>query len=395
MKAVTIPKAGKPEVLEIRNYPDPRPRSREVSIKVAAAGVNFADIQARMGLYPDAPGPPLVVGYEVAGEILEVGGIDRTQMQEAESNDTADGKSAAGDVTGKSAARDVSGKTAGSGESAPNDASAKASNRFSPGDRVLALTRFNGYSETVVVPQDQVFPVPDNLSLAEAAAIPVNYLTAWQLTEMGGLKNGDTLLIHNAGGGVGLAALDLARRRGARTIGTASAGKHERLIERGLDIAIDYRTENWVERVLEHTNGKGADLIFDPIGGSNWKKSIRALRPTGRLGMYGVSEVTRSFFPGSLKFLSVLGRMPFYTPVQLMNQNKGVYGVNIGRLWNEKQKVMQWALAILEGAKEGWIRPHVDAVFTFEQAAEAHRYIEERRNFGKVLLTPGKLSDSG
>lgn len=358
MRVVTISRTGGPGVLEIRNVPDPHPGPGEVSIKVSAAGINFADILARKGLYPDAPRPPAVAGYEIAGEVLEV--------SEYASSKTAPGVM---DAT-------------------------EPSKRFAPGDRVLALTRFNGYSETVVVPQHQVFPVPENLSPAEAAAIPVNYLTAWQLAEMGCLKGGDTLLIHNAGGGVGLAALDLARRRGARTIGTASAWKHEPLIGRGLDVAIDYRTEDWVGQVLEHTGGRGVDLIFDPVGGSNWKKSFKTLRPTGRLGMFGVSEVTQSPLPGPLKFLSVLRRIPFYTPLQLMNQNKGVYGVNIGRLWQEKQKVMQWALAILEGAKEGWIRPQVDAVFSFEQAAEAHRYIEERRNFGKVLLTPGKLSDS-
>ncbi|MDG5767115.1 medium chain dehydrogenase/reductase family protein [Balneolales bacterium ANBcel1] len=339
MKAVTIPKTGGPQVLEIREYPDPVPKPGEVVIKVAAAGVNFADILARRGLYPDGPKLPAVVGYEVSGLIAETGG---------------------------------------GSESA----------QFSSGDRVVALTRFNGYADTVAVPADQVFPLPDNLSLPEAAAIPVNYLTAWQLAEMGGLQEGDTLLIHNAGGGVGLAALDIARKRGARTIGTASAGKHERLKARGLDVAIDYRTENWVERVMEHTDGRGVDLIFDPLGGSNWKKSFQALSATGRLGLFGVSEVTESGLMGPLKFLSVMRKMPFYTPVQLMNQNKGVYGVNVGRLWNEKAKLKKWAEAILDGAGQGWIAPHVDAAFTFEQAAEAHRYIEERKNFGKVVLTP-------
>ncbi len=355
MKAVTITRTGGPEVLEIRNYPAPEPGPGEVALKVTAAGINFADILARKGLYPDGPKLPAVIGYEVAGEILKVGEETGTET---------------GSEAGKKA-----GKKAGS-------------KPFKPGDRVLALTRFNGYAEIVVVPEEQVFLVPDHLALVQAAAIPVNYLTAWQLVEMSGLQQGDTLLIHNAGGGVGLAALDLARRRGARTIGTASAGKHDRLSERGLDMAIDYRTEDWVKCVLEHTEGRGPDVIFDPLGGTHWKKSFKALRATGRLGLFGVSEITESRLMGPMKFLSVMRRMPFYTPVQLMNQNKGVYGVNIGRLWTEKQKIRKWAEAILEGAKKGWIRPHVDAAFTFEEAAEAHRYIEERKNFGKVVLTP-------
>lgn len=340
MKAVAITKTGGPEALQVREYPDPQPGSRELSVKVTAAGVNFADILARKGLYPDGPPLPAVVGYEVAGEVLECG---------------------------------------------------KEVRRFRAGDKVLALTRFQGYSEMVVVPEDQVFHIPENLSSSQAAAIPVNYLTAWQLVEMGGLKKDETLVIHNAGGGVGLAALEIARKRGARTIGTASAWKHERLLERGLDVAIDYRTEDWVDQVQHHTDGKGADLIFDPLGGSNWKKSFLALRPAGRLGLFGVSEMTRSGLYGPLKFFSVLQRMPFYTPIRLMNTNKGVYGVNLGRMWTEKKKVGQWAKAILNVAKRGWIHPYIDAAFTFEQAPEAHRYLEERKNFGKVLLVPGGI----
>lgn len=336
MKAATITRSGGPEVIEVRDYPDPVPGPDEISIKVSAAGVNFADILARRGLYPDAPKPPVVVGYEVAGTILK---------------------------TGKNVSR-------------------------KPGERVLALTRFHGYSEIVVVKDDQVFRVPDNLTLSQAAAIPVNYLTAWQLSEMGGLGKDDVLLVHNAGGGVGLAALDIARHRGAKTIGTASASKHDRLLDRGYDHVIDYRTESWTERVREITGGRGVDLVFDPLGGASWKSSYRVLAPSGRLGMFGVSEVTTSRLAGPLKYLSVMRRLPFYTPIQLMNGNKGVYGVNVGRLWNEKKKVRRWAEAILAGAGEGWISPHIDAAFKLEEAAEAHRYIEERKNFGKVILLP-------
>ncbi|MFO8029083.1 MAG: medium chain dehydrogenase/reductase family protein [Cyclonatronaceae bacterium] len=355
MKAVTITRTGGPDVLQVRDYPDPRPAQGELTIRVGAAGVNFADILARKGLYPDGPGLPGVVGYEVAGEVLRVG------------------KSAAGKVRR---------------ENTKGGESASPSSPFKPGDRVVALTRFSGYSEIVTVPLEQVFSIPDTLTFPEAAAIPVNYLTAWQLVEMGGLKRGDNLLIHNAGGGVGLAALSIARHLGARTLGTASPGKHERLKERGLDVAIDYRRGDWVKAVLHHTDGRGADVIFDPLGGANWKQSWRALRSTGRLGMFGVSEVTTSTLPGPLRYVPLLQRMPFYTPVQLMNNNKGVYGVNIGRLWSEKEKIRQWAETILSGVDKGWIRPHVDAIFTFEEAPVAHRYIEERKNFGKVILTP-------
>ena len=361
--------------MEVREYPDPRPAEGELTIKVAAAGVNFADILARKGLYPDGPKLPAVVGYEVAGEVLQVG------------------KSAAGKVrrkTSKSGDPERSARTDGSGESGPDSGGrgSSASTPFKPGDRVVAYTRFNGYSEIVTVSFEQVLPIPDNVSFPMAAAIPVNYLTAWQLAMMGGLSRGETLLIHNAGGGVGLAALDIARHIGARTIGTASPGKHDRLKERGLDVAIDYRRGDWVKAVLHHTGGRGVDVIFDPLGGANWKQSWRALRSTGRLGIYGVSEITTSTLPGPLRYLSVLQRLPIYNPIQLMNSNKGVYGVNIGRLWGEKEKVLSWTKSIMSGLDKGWVRPHVDAIFTFEEAPVAHRYLEERKNFGKVVLTP-------
>ncbi len=337
MKAVTIPRYGSPDVLEIRDYPNPETGVDEIKIKVKAAGINFADILARKGLYPDAPSAPVVVGYEVAGEVLEAG------------RDAGD---------------------------------------FKPGDRVTALTRFGGYANRVVVKHNQVFPTPDNLSDIEAAAIPVNYLTAWQLVEMSGLTRHDTLLIHNAGGGVGLAVIDLAVKKGARILGTASSAKHDRLRARGLDICIDYRKEDWVQKVLEHTGGKGADVIFDPLGGAYWKKNYQVLRKTGRLGMFGISEVTESALPGVLRFIPMLRKLPFYSPIKLMNDNKGVFGVNVGKLWREQDKVSMWAKEILKGAAEGWVNPHVDAAFTFEEAEEAHRYIENRRNFGKVVLLP-------
>ncbi len=361
--------------MEVREYPDPRPAEGELTIKVAAAGVNFADILARKGLYPDGPKLPAVVGYEVAGEVLQVGKSAAGKVRRKTSKSGDPKKSA------NSAKPGDSGPAAGTGDS-------PTSTRFKPGDRVLAYTKFNGYSEIVSVPVDQVYPIPDTMSFPVAAAIPVNYLTAMQLVKMGGLARGETLLIHNAGGGVGLAALDIARHIGARTIGTASPYKHEGLKERGLGVAIDYRRGDWVKAVLHHTDGRGADVIFDPLGGANWKKSWRALRSTGRLGMYGVSEVTTSTLPGPLRFVPVLQRLPIYNPIQLMNNNKGVYGVNVGRLWGEKKKVEAWACEILEGVGKGWVRPHVDAIFTFEEAPVAHSYIEGRKNFGKVVLTP-------
>lgn len=257
------------------------------------------------------------------------------------------------------------------------------------GEEVVALTRFGGYSEFVCVPKTQVFSKPKTLSLAAAASLPVTYLTAYQLVVvMGSLAKGESILIHNAGGGVGLAVLDFAEQKGAITYGTASRHKHGFLQERGLDHPIDYRTQDWLKELKRLTCGRGVELITDPFGGASWKRSYRALRATGRMGMFGISSVTESKLVGRAKILKLLLQAPFYHPFGLLDSNKGVFGVNLGHMWEEGEKVARWMNAILAGVNEGWVRPHVDKKFSFENACEAHAYIEERKNIGKVVLVP-------
>jgi NADPH:quinone reductase-like Zn-dependent oxidoreductase len=205
---------------------------------------------------------------------------------------------------------------------------------------------------------------------------------------MGSLSPDDTVLIHNAGGGVGLAAIDVARHVGARMLGTASSSKHAFLKERGLHEAIDYRSRDWSTEVARLTGGRGVELIIDPIGGDHWKKSYKSLRPTGRLGMFGISAASDSGRLAQLKLLGVALGMPFFHPLSLMNQNRAVFGVNVGHLWHEQDKIRAWADVLLRGVADGWVRPHVDSAFPFDRAGEAHAYIEARRNIGKVVLTP-------
>jgi len=339
MKQIVITKYGDTDVLKIQERKDPKPSAGEVLIAVKAIGVNFADILARKGLYPDAPKPPCVVGYEVSGVIEAVGqGVDSSM----------------------------------------------------PGKSVLALTRFNGYSDKICVPERQVFVIPGSLDFERAAAIPVNYLTAYQLIcVMGGLRKGESILIHNAGGGVGLAALDISLHLEATTYGTSSANKHSFLMERGLNHALDYRHRDFLSSVMSLTDGRGVELIIDPIGGKNWKKSYRALRSTGRLGMFGVSTVTESTMGRVFRFIKLLAQMPWYNPLGLMNANKSVFGVNLGHMWKEGDKIAGWMQEILKGVEDGWVRPHVDRTFLFEQAGEAHAYIEARKNIGKIVLVTG------
>lgn len=339
MRQVVTTRNGGIEVLRVEEAPDPKPGKGEVVVAVKAAGLNFADILARQGLYPDGPSKPCVMGYEVAGVIESVGeGVDSSFI----------------------------------------------------GTPVVAMTRFGGQSEKVVVQEKQLFDKPESLTFEQTAALPVNYLTAYALlVAMGGLRKGESVLIHNAGGGVGLAALDIAKKLGAVTYGTASPSKHDFLRERGLDHPIDYRTQDWLPVLKELTNDRGVELVIDPIGGAHWKKSYKALRATGRMGMFGVSAASANGLKGKLKLLKAAVQMPRFHPIGLLNKNRGVFGLNLGHMWHEPEKVGEWVAAIIAGVDEGWINPHVDRAFSFEQAGAAHAYMEARKNIGKVVLVPG------
>ena len=168
--------------------------------------------------------------------------------------------------------------------------------------------------------------------------------------------------------------------------GTASAGKHSFLKQRGVHEAIDYTKLDWTREVARLTQGRGVELITDPLGGSEWKKSYRALRHTGRLGMFGASTATESRLPGPLKLLKVGFGMPWFNPLALMNENRSVFGVNLGHLWHEAPKIADWMSALAAGVTAGWVRPHVDRTFRLAEAGEAHAYIEARKNTGKVVL---------
>ncbi len=337
MRQVVIPRHGPPEVLELREAPDPVPGEGEVRIRVRAAGVNFADILARLGLYPDAPRPPCVVGYEVAGTIDAVG-------------------------------RGVVG--------------------FHEGDRVVALTRFGGYADAVAVPVDHVFHFPDALSDSEAAAVPVNYLTAaLALYRMAALAPGETVLIHNAGGGVGIAATQLARLRRAVVIGTASSAKHAALRRFGIEHAIDYRSADVAQAVREITKDRGVDVILDPIGGRSFLTSYRMLAPLGRLVIFGLSAAA----PGERRSLIDAFRAwwatPRFDPLSLINRNRGVFGLHVGHLWSERRQLAPIMDMLLTELRASRIAPVVARTFPLDRAADAHRYIQSRQNIGKVVLT--------
>jgi NADPH:quinone reductase-like Zn-dependent oxidoreductase len=338
MRQIVTTATGDIDVLKVQETADPVPREGQVIIRVRAAGLNFADILSRQGLYQDSPPKPCVMGYEVSGVVEAVG---------------------------------------------------KGVNSSFEGKSVVAMTRFGGQSELVAVKATQMFEKPEKLTFEQAAAIPVNYLTAYALlVVMGSLHEGESVLIHNAGGGVGLAALDIAKKIGAETYGTASPSKHKILTERGLDHPIDYRTQDWLPVLQQLTNGRGVDLVIDPIGGAHWKKSYDALRHAGRLGMFGFSIMSANGLSGKLKMLKGALQTPRFHPFKLINKNRGVFGLNLGHMWHEPEKVAIWMRVILRGVEEEWIRPHVDKAFAFDDVGKAHRYLEERKNIGKVVLVP-------
>jgi NADPH:quinone reductase-like Zn-dependent oxidoreductase len=337
MRQTLITRRGGPEVLQVREASDPAPGHGEVRIAVRAAGVNFADVMARLGLYPDAPPLPAVVGYEVAGTV---------------------------DVVG-------AGVTA-----------------FRVGDRVLALTRFGGYASAVVVAAAQTFATPAQLTDIEAASVPVNYLTASiALYRLANVGPDDTVLIYGAGGGVGIAATQLAKLRKATVIGTASTSKIDAIRALGVDHAVDHRRQDVAAEVRRLTSGRGADVILDPIGGRQFKISYELLAPLGRLIIYGVSSLAVGERRRVWHAAQTLLAMPSFRPLSLMNHNRGVLGLNLGHLWEQGRQLRAAMESILLEVSAGRLRPVVAHTFPLERAGEAHRYLQSRANIGKVVLT--------
>jgi NADPH:quinone reductase-like Zn-dependent oxidoreductase len=344
VRAVVIGRHGPPEVLEVQERPDPPVGPGEVRIAVRASGINFADTLARIGLYPDAPKPPCVVGYEVAGEVESVGeGVESHKL----------------------------------------------------GDRVMAATRFNGQAELVTVSESQALPLAKKLSFEQGAAFPVNYGTAYAaLVIMGGLRQGDRVLIHAAAGGVGTAAVQVAKGVGAEILGTASASKHDAIREQGVEHAIDYRTQDFAPEVMRITGGEGVDVVIDALGPTSFRKDYRLLRPGGRLIMYGLSEVQsgsgKRDIPAALRSLArmPLATMPWWKSLSIMNENKGVFGLNMLHWWDREESIDRLIEPLVAGLAKGDLKPVVAEAFPFDRAPDAHRMIEERRNVGKVVLVP-------
>jgi NADPH:quinone reductase-like Zn-dependent oxidoreductase len=334
MRAVVITKQGDPSVLQVQQRPDPPPPGPgQLRVAVRAAGVNFSDHLARVGLYPDAPKLPAVVGYEVAGTVEAVGdGVDPSRI----------------------------------------------------GERVLAGTRFGGYAEIVNVAASDSVALPEALSFEQGAAVPVNYATAWAaLHGYGSLRAGERVLVHAAAGGVGIAAIQFAKAAGAEVHGTASPGKHQKLVELGVDRAIDYRRDGWWNGLEPY------DMVLDALGGTSLRRSYALLRPGGRLVGYGVSAMQqgekRSLRRAAPQALSMLRGFSLLTQLQ---DSKAVIGLNMLRLWDDRGTLEPWISPLTAALHDGTVSPVVHAAVPFAEAPEAHRILAARENIGKVVLVP-------
>src|SRR4051812_29272999 len=321
MRAVVNTSHGDTSVLRVEDRPDPVAADGEVVVEVKAAGLNFADVMARMGLYPDAPKPPMVMGYEVAGVIEGTG------------------------------------------------------------ERVIAGTRFGGQAEKVAVKRDDLIPLPDSLSFAQGAAIPVNYSTAWAgLVTYGNLQPGERVLIHAAAGGVGIAATQIAKRRGAHVLGTASPSKHDAIRANGVDEAYGYD--------LPASVGK-LDVVMDALGGASFKRSYDLLRAGGRLVAFGASSVVGGEKRNLVKAApQALRMLRGFNLIEQMGASKTVIGLNLLTLWDDRGSLEPWVAPLREMMDDGTLRPVVSDEVPFDRAADAHRIIGERRNVGKVVLVP-------
>jgi synaptic vesicle membrane protein VAT-1 len=339
MRAMLIRRYGPPEVFETGEMPDPQPQAGEVVIRVKAVGVNFADLLQRMGLYPGTPKPPFVPGLEIAGVVEKVAehGAEQPTLKR--------------------------------------------------GDAVAAFTRFGAYAEWVSVPARDAYRLPPGMTFEDGAAIPINYLTAYHaLFTMGNLQPGNRVLIHGAAGGVGIAAVQLARARGLVTFGTAGPAKQEFLRRMGVDHAIDYEKSDFGQVVRKFVPD-GIEMVMDPIGGKSFARSAQCLGPMGRLVVYGFSAAAgphgrKSWLRAGRAFLQI----PRFHPLKLMSQNMAVIGVSMGNLRSRAAIVRGELNDLFKMYSTGQIKPVIGKTFPLSEAAAAHRYIHERKNIGKVIL---------
>lgn len=306
-------------------------------VEVRSSGLNWADVQQRLGLYPEAPDRPYAPGYEVAGRIIE----------------------------------------------------APADSGFSVGDRVVSTSKFGGYTSHIDVDPRVAARIPDGLSDDEAAAVPVVWLTAYEaLHERARVRAGESVLVHGGAGGVGLAAIALAKQAGCTVLATAGGPRKKEYLESiGVDVAIDYQAGDWTQQLRDRF-GK-VDHILDPLGGEHLQQSLRMLRPGGRVIAYGASATAakgRRSIPQALRTIRKM-RM---NAIGFMRHNSGILGLNmLTAMQEEPERIRGNMERIMQDMVDGTLpRPVIAKTFPLTDVAGAHRYLQSRAAIGKVLLNP-------
>ncbi|MGA3286809.1 MAG: zinc-binding dehydrogenase [Bacteroidota bacterium] len=338
MKAAVITKFGSPSVLKIQDWPEPAPQKGEVKIRVKAIGLNFADVMARLGLYPSIPKPPFIPGIEVSGIVTKVGENVR---------------------------------------------------KWRRGDRVIAFTQLGGYAEYAVVKQEQLFPLPKRMNFEEGAAFSVAYLTAYHgLLTLGHVHRGDKLLIHAAAGGVGIAATQMARHLGAEVFATASTSeKLEIARSHGATHLINYQEEDFEEVIRKKTNGYGIDVVLDSVGGTVFKKGWKILAPMGRYVLFGFSAITGKRTYSKMKAVWEMLAAPILFPHTLLSRNVSLSCFNLYFLAKKSEYLRNALRLILDWQATGILKPVIGARYPFSKIAEAQAFMQSRKSIGKIVIT--------
>jgi len=322
VRAVVLDTRGGPEVLEIREIPDPTPGPEEVLVAVVASALNRADLLQRLGLYPGPAAAHEVPGLEYAGRVVAVG--ERVQERAV-------------------------------------------------GDEVMGIVSGGAHAELLAVHERQTLTVPLSVPVGDAAAIPEVFITAWDaLVVQGGLAPGGTALVHAGGSGVGTAAIQVARAVGARVVVTASAGKLDACSSLGADLAVDYAADDFVAAARELTTGRGVDVVLDVIGGDYLARNLEALAVGGRIVQVGVMGSGTATFPlGALlpKRAAIVGTVLRSRPIE-----------------EKIAVTRRFAREVLPGFDTGALAPVIDSRYPLAAVADAHRRMEANANVGKILL---------
>jgi NADPH:quinone reductase-like Zn-dependent oxidoreductase len=337
MKAIYLTKYGASEnAFEMRESPKPVPAEDEILIKVHYSGINFADIMARKGMYEDAPKNPAVLGYDVSGEVVEIGN--------------------------------------------------KVGN-FSIGQKVFALTRFGGYAEYAIAKAFAAHEIPLGYDLAKATALATQSCTAYYCAvDSTTLHKGDRVLVQAAAGGVGSLLVQIAKHKGCYVYGTASTSKQTYLKELGVDFAIDYTKQDFSEIIKKNEKDGQIDVVFDSLGGSAFGKATKLLAPAGKMICYGAAEQLESE-KNKLKLLGLAWGFGIFSPISLLKESKALITINMLRIADFKPNVFSELLThVVSWANQGIINPHLDKIFSAENITEAHQYVESRKSLGKVVL---------